>query len=377
VNEARSTEAALTIAFVVEQHLGHRTYAENLARAMAAMPGVQATWIPVRYEHDVPWSRWLPSEQLRAVLRGRAEVHTGLRRAARDVTVFNTQVPAVISGRIARRAPYVLCADVTPIQYDRMAAGYDHRADRPGPGRWVKYRWNRSVFQRAAAHAPWSSWVRDSLVQDYGVEPGRIAVIPPGVDTTQWQPAQPVGDGVMRILFVGGDFERKGGDLLMRAVASLPTGSYELHVVTRSDVPRRDGVVVHHGLNQNDPELRRLFARSDVFVLPSHAETFGIAAVEGAAAGLPLVLSSIGGLADLVVDGVTGFAVPPGDGDALAIALRRLLDAPDLRRTMGHAARERATREFDATTNARRLVHLCASCAGLTDHPAPVGGAAR
>ena len=52
-----------------------------------------------------------------------------------------------------------------------MAAGYEHRPDRPGPLRWVKHEWNRRVFAGAAAHAPWSTWVRDSLIADYGVAP--------------------------------------------------------------------------------------------------------------------------------------------------------------------------------------------------------------
>ena len=200
--------------------------------------------------------------------------------------------------------------------------------------------------------------MRDSLVSDYGVAPDKIEVIPPGVDTARWKVTDHGEDEPMRILFVGGDFERKGGVLLLAAFATLPAGSAVLDVVTRSEVAPAAGVTVHRDLTPNHPELARLFRASHVFALPSQAETFGIAAVEAGAAGLALVVTDVGGLGDLVVDGATGYALPGGDPDALAVALRRLLDAPTLRREMGRAARSHVEREFDATRNGARLVGL-------------------
>ena len=342
----------------MEQHLGHRTYAANARSALMSQPDLDLHWIAVEYHAAGNWLERLPVERLRSTLAGRREVGRGLRAVRPDVCVYNTQVPAVIGPAIARRAPFVLCTDVTPLQYDAMAAGYAHRADRPGPARWAKHRWNRRVFHRAAAHAPWSSWVRRSLIDDYAIPAERIEVIPPGVDTARWPVAAHHGSSPVRLLFVGGDFVRKGGELLLHALATLPTGAAELHVVTRSDVPRQDGVVVHHGLSPNDAALAELFRASDVFVLPSQAETFGIAAVEAAATGLPLVVADVGGLGDLVVDGVTGFAVEPSRADAIAVALRHLVTEPELRRALGAAARRRAEAEFDSSRNAERLLAL-------------------
>jgi glycosyltransferase involved in cell wall biosynthesis len=359
------TGACPAVAFVLEQHLGHQTYAANLRVGVERRSDVRAMWIDVAYEPTTHWWERIPSEQVRAMLRGRTEVDTALAGVDADVCVFNTQVPAVIGGRVARSRPYVLCSDVTPRQYDAMAAGYGHRPDRPGPVGWTKDRWNRRVMRRAAAHAPWSSWVRDSLVADYGVDPDLIHVIPPGIDVAAWSPAPHDGRGPLRILFVGGEFVRKGGDVLLAAIEALG-GDVEATVVTRSDIPRHPQVTAVHGLNSNDARLRELFATSDVFVLPSRSETFGIAALEAAAAGLPVVASAVGGLADLVVDGVTGLTVPPGDAAALTAALRRLAEDHALRRRMGVAGRERAEREFDATTNAGRLVDLAVRSARLS-----------
>ena len=169
-------------------------------------------------------------------------------------------------------------------------------------------------------------------------------------------------DGTVKILFVGGDFTRKGGDVLLDAFAALPPGSAELRIVTKSSIQTMAGVTVHTGLRPNGAELRELFRTSHVFVLPSRSETFGIAAIEAGAAGLPLVVAEVGGLDDLVIEGVTGFVVRPGNRDDLVAALRRLVADADLRRKLGSEARRRVERDFDIRRNADRLVDLALRC---------------
>lgn len=345
------------IAVVVEQHLGHRTYAENLRAAAGPDVGLDIMWVPISYAPtNSPLDR-MPLGRLRDVARARRELRP-VATAATVARVFNTQVPAVIGPRAARRAPYVLITDVTPRQYDRMADGYDHRPDRFPPLAAAKHAWNRHVFRRAAFTVGWSSWVRESLVTEYGVDPDRSVVIPPGVDTERWTPGAGSSGDRVRYLFVGGDFVRKGGDGLLKAFSSLPRDRAELVVVTKSDVRAGETVRVVNDLGPNDPRLIELFRSSDVFVLPSRSETFGIAAVEASAAGLPVLATCVGGLPDIVVDGETGLTVPPDDLHALATGLRRLLDDGGLRRRLGAAAHERARTRFDAHTNARRLFDL-------------------
>ena len=268
----------------------------------------------------------------------------------------------MIGPRAARAAPYVLCTDVTPRQYDLMAAGYQHKADRPGPaalGEGPVEPTGAPRCRRACAVEQLGG--RVAGIADYGVDPAVIEVIPPGVDIAAWQPGAP-RDGPVRFLFVGADFARKGGPLLLEAFATVGGGA-ELHVVTRSDVESRPDVHVHHGLSPNDPELLRLYQTSDVFVLPSGSETFGIAAIEAAAAGLPVLATTTGALQDLVGEGTTGFLVEPGDAAGLARAMARLADDPALRRRLGAAGRTQAAARFDAARNADRLVDLVLRCA--------------
>ena len=93
-------------------------------------------------------------------------------------------------------------------------------------------------------------------------------------------------------------------------------------------------------------DIRAVMSGWDVFALASLDEGFPIAALEAMAMGLPVVASAVGGLLELVVDGQTGWLVPPGDSGALAQRLRALLISPDLRQAMGAAGHDRARQHF-------------------------------
>lgn len=351
----------LRATFVLEQHLGHVTFAANLRAVVEQDEGIDASWVPVHYAPSAAWWERIPGlpEGARGLLRGRSEVRRGTRRRESSITFFNTQVPAVIGGRGARRGAYVLCTDITPAQYDRMADAYQHRADGSGPVARLKATINRRVMHGAVAHVAWSVWVRDSLVQEYGVPHDSVHVIPPGVDLSRWAVARTHDrSGPVRILFVGGDFDRKGGPRLIDAFRSLPSGAAELDVVTKSPLTAGPGIRVHRDFAPNDPGLVELYHRSDVFALPSEAEAFGIAAAEAAAAGLPVVAARVGGLPDIVADGESGFLVPPGDTAALTARLAALVDDAELRRRMSVSATARAAERFDGAHNARRIVEL-------------------
>lgn len=349
------------IRFVLEQHLGHRTYSANILEAARERDDVRVDHVPVTYDEDLV--RWAPA-RVRGTLAGRGEVRHALRSERSDVDVFNTQVPAALAGR-ALTAPYVVVTDVTPAQYDSLASGYGHRPDRRSLFSWFKHRVNRRVFGEAAFCVGWSEWVARSLRDDYGVAAERIRVIPVGVDLERWQaPPRPERDRV-DVLFVGGDFERKGGPELVAAVRDLGPDVH-LTVVTRERLELGEQVTVINDLGPNDPRLIALYHAADVFALPSRAETFGIAVVEAAAAGLPVIATRIGAFADIVDHGVTGLLVSAGDADGVGEQLAALVADPERRRRMGVAAAERAARRFDARRNAGALVDLAIAAAGGT-----------
>lgn len=349
-------------AFFMEQHIGHRSYYQNLREVIDKLPQIQASWVPITYDPSKTlWNRlplWFP--RLQGAFAGRTEVRQGLRQTTRcDVALFNTQVPAVLGGSVVKEQPYVLCTDITPIQYDEMADQYGHEPDGDNAiGRW-KHKANVETLQGAQRILPWSSWTAASLIEDYGVDPERIEIVAPGVDLEVWRPdSDYIPEKTLKILFVGGDLMRKGGDVLLNAFRSLPHGVAELHLVTRTELPAEAGVTVYNHLQPNTPELIELYQKSDVFVLPTKAEAFGIAAIEASAAGLPVIATAVGGLVDIVVEGKTGFFIEPGDAPTLARRLQQLAKNIQLRQTLGEAARQRAEHRFDSKTNAGRIAEV-------------------
>ena len=348
----------------MEQHIGHRTFAQNLHRYVATDMRIRGAWVPITYHQpNGMWERmsFLPAN-MRGTLRGRAQARNALAQAY-DVAFFNTQVPAALAGDLIFSKPYVLSTDITPVQYDRIGERYGHAAERLGLLRNYKHRVNMRVFHHAACIAPWSTWAAQSLIEEYHVDPSRIQIVPPGVDMSIWKPREKkFDDGKLHILFVGGDLERKGGmdllqafDIFRRKMPNIPA---QLDMVTRSPSPQAPDVTGYHNLQANDPRLIELYQKSDFFVLPSRAEAFGIAAIEASAVGLPLITTQVGGLSDVTSHGKTGFLIPPGDIETLVDRMVILANDSALRNQMGQAARLRALAKFDAEKNAARIVEM-------------------
>jgi glycosyltransferase involved in cell wall biosynthesis len=161
----------------------------------------------------------------------------------------------------------------------------------------------------------------------------------------------------VKILFVGGDFERKGGRLLLDWFAHDPVARRcELHIVTREDVAAADRVFVYRDLPNNGDQLRQLARSCDIFALPTYADCHSLASLEAMASGLPVIATNVGGIPEIVVEGVTGYVIEPGDAHALGDRLRALIEDGDARARMSAAARVRAERSFDARTNVGLVV---------------------
>jgi glycosyltransferase involved in cell wall biosynthesis len=345
----------------MEQVLGHISHYDTLRRVVERDSSeIDPRWIEVTYAGNGRLERLhqLP-ESVRGTLRGFLQVREGLKRGPLDAVLFHTQKPAVFQWGLMLRTPSVLSLDVTPRQYDQLGEFYDHAPDGDTPVAYLKHWINCRTFGLARRVVVWSHWVKESLVADYGVPPEKVRVIPPGVDLSLWTvPPERIDqpERLPRILFVGGDFERKGGPMLLDWFRQHGRERCELDIVTRAAIPDEPGVRVHRGIVGNSAESRRLFFDADVFVLPSLGECFGIASVEAMAAALPVVATAVGGAGDIVAHGQSGFLIPPNSVRELDHALDRLLCDPALRRRMGRIGRDRAERAFDGAANAHALV---------------------
>ncbi len=367
------------VGVVLEQSLGHVSHGRNLRKSLAESQTAQVLFRDVPYEPNglldrvPPRSNWT----IRSGLRARRAVRELQREHPLDALFVHTQVPATLLGPVMKRIPTVISLDATPVQIDELGTSYGHRVF-PAALERLKSFVQGTVFRRAQGLICWSQWAADSLVDDYGVDPDRIDVIPPGVIIKQWShPTPRIPDPTtVRILFVGGDFERKGGGILIQAVERLRSDvevaragiGIRLHLVTTDpDVEAGPGIHVHRHLTPNCPELVDLYHRCDLFALPTSGDCSPLALAEASAAGLASVTTDIGAIRETVIDGVTGHLVEP-TVESVAAALRKLVLDPEYRHRLGVNAAEHAARTMDAEANAQRILSRLVDIATPAKH---------
>jgi glycosyltransferase involved in cell wall biosynthesis len=195
------------------------------------------------------------------------------------------------------------------------------------------------------------------LVGSYGLASDTIAVVPPGSDVAG--PAQGSTDGLVRLLAVGAVVPRKGYDVLVAALTSVADLPWRLTIAgdrTRDPAcaARLQADIARYGLAHrvaalgavSDDRVAQLYQGADVFVLPSRFEGYGMAFARALAHGLPVVGTTAGALPETVPQGA-GILVAPNDPQALASALRRLIENPAERQRMalraGAASAEQMT----------------------------------
>jgi glycosyltransferase involved in cell wall biosynthesis len=362
------------LGFVLEQTLGHVTHVDNLRTIISADPRVRAGWFPLAFDVKgaaarVPYynSSWtIRAGLLARRLIGRADRHDPL-----DALFVHTQVPAVLLGRWMKRIPTVVSLDATPMQYDELGQAYRHGVG-PPIVEGAKHALNVRCFRAARQLVSWSSWAKAGLVDYYGVDSSHVRVIPPGVVCDRWVTPVPGAvtrgaDDVVRILFVGADFERKGGDVLLTAFEQLRSDHgprVELHLVTKAPVEPAPGVWRYGDMAPNSADLKALYHRCDIFCLPTRADCLPMVLAEAGATGLPLVSTFVGAIPEIVRDLQTGLVVPPDDATALLDALSALVVDSQRRRRLGDAARALVLEHHDASKNASAIVDLMIDLAG-------------
>lgn len=213
------------------------------------------------------------------------------------------------------------------------------------------------ALSRAAKVVCSSEWVRRSVVDDYHVAESDTIVLPFGANldtppTDAEIAARPPREGrATRALLVGVEWARKGCDDAIQAVGILRDKGMdiELHIAgCKPPAGRTVPPFVHlHGfLDKSSQEgrdrIHQLFLASDLFLLPTRAEAFGIVFCEAAAYGLPVVAYRTGGVPSVVESGRTGLLVDPDQGpEGLARAASSLLDSSDILANMSVSARDR------------------------------------
>jgi len=358
---------------VLNTTIGNLTRFDNLRKYAARDPDVRCTWTPVthvlsagaaRALRGLPWALALRLWLLR-------QMWPALRALGRQDVVmlhlFEAEIACVARSYLFRRPALVSSTDEAPIVDPETYPRYPNQMSKP-PWRqsfrlWLD-RWRAS---RIDAFIPFTAWGGRILEQSCDVPREQIFPIHVGLDLEVWIPRGPgrrAPDARPRLLFVGEDFDRKGGDLLLRVFAQHFADAAELHLVSSQAPHNPPGrVYIHRELQPNDPSLIELYASCDLLVLPTTADLVPWVVLEAMAMQLPVVSTGVGAIPEIVVHDVTGLIVPPGDAEALAKAIATLLCDPDLRRAMGQRGRERVESDFDAAINVPRILAVMKSLA--------------
>jgi glycosyltransferase involved in cell wall biosynthesis len=221
----------------------------------------------------------------------------------------------------------------------------------------------KRIYQSARRVFTMSNHVRRSVIEQYEIRPEKVTTIGAGSHAagTEW-PRSLESFAAQNILFVGVDWERKGGPQLVeafrkvlkiypKATLTIVGCSPDLHVPNCTVVGR---VPLE--------EVDSWYAKASVFCMPTWVEPFGIAFVEAHLHRLPVVAPALGALPDIVQSGHSGILVPPGDIDRLAEAIMELLESPSKSLAYGAAGYASASTKFTWNSVGNRLRHaICSS----------------
>jgi glycosyltransferase involved in cell wall biosynthesis len=352
----------MRIAFAIENQLGHRALMQNLQLALEHQSDLHPIWIPV----DPTGKGVLSLPRVRdqhALIFGvklRQIYEEAAARGGYDACFVHTQRMAHLAVDRMRKVPTFLSIDSTPTELDKVYRSMSGLpAKRPGFYGKIRDAVHRRTYAAARGMIAMSNWIGNTLSTSYDVEPTNVLVLLPGVDTERWRPlpARAPGDEI-RLLFVGGDFERKGGNLLLKWARETKHTNFRLDIVTDGSIERTRGVTVHGKFKPGEPGLVELAQNADLLVHPTRGDMSAWVISEAKAAGTAVLSTRMGGIPELVREGVDGWLVQPDDYASFAERLDSVLANPQQLAQFGVRAREDALERLDARKNARRLLEF-------------------
>jgi glycosyltransferase involved in cell wall biosynthesis len=314
------------------------------------------------------WPDW-PGSRNADLARFRGEWNAGLQARRRllrrgldhfDVLHFHRQATAYASLDLMRRRPSIVSMDCTQsCMLNDATSAIERMALQPNVRR------DGEIFRRAAIVVSTSEWAKRELRRMYPgcATPIQVMPNPVALDLFDagWTSERRNRTGRPRCLFIGGDFPRKGGPLLLSVWAEGGFGSRaDLTIVTDWPVPEPlpPGVRVVRGVRGQTPAWVDIWRSADIFVMPTHNEAFGLVYQEAAGAGLPAIGSRLNAIPEIIAEGETGLLVDHRNPRELAEALDRLIGSAELRERFGRAARARIESEADPDRHRQWLLEI-------------------
>lgn len=307
---------------VVRPELSRRDHYLNLARAF--------------HPRKRSWKARAGSSKSLVMHRTEA-VQRGLRRYQGAYDLVMQLQTLCAPGFDRQGVPYAIYTDNTMALTRRVYPSGVHLSP-DAAGQWMQF--EAEVCQSASAVFTFSEFARGSVIDDYGCSPDRVVAVGAGAN----QLLRSLGEkdyAAPRALFVGVDFMRKGGYVLLEAwkIVREHVPAAELIIAGPRRDPRSAGLPGVSWSGQVDRnQLTALYQSASVFVMPSLFEPWGHVFLEAMGHGLPCVGTTCCAMPEIIDDGVSGRLVPPGKAEPLAAGLIELLTEPGQTARMGNAA---------------------------------------
>jgi glycosyltransferase involved in cell wall biosynthesis len=204
----------------------------------------------------------------------------------------------------------------------------------------------------------WTEWAKRGFEEE-GIDKGKVFVVPPPFEVVSDARAH---EGC-NILFIGRDFHRKGGDLMLRAFGRIDSPDCRLIYVGKADERAKkkmsgDGRIAYHERATGTLLAEEIWPYVDVLALPTRADAFAMTVAEAMSRGIPVVATGIPPIVEVVEDGESGFLFPLGDETRFLEGLSRLAGDESLRKKLGRRAQERVEVLFAPSTVGKRLMEV-------------------
>ena len=245
--------------------------------------------------------------------------------------LFSVQMQSMFDASV-EGLPHFVYTDHTALA-NLSYPGYDKR-QLPPPS-WLAM--EKTIYQNATQVFTRSTNISRSIAEDYDCPPDKVACVYAGANIAD---ASGQADySAKHILFIGIDWQRKGGPDLVEAFEIVLQTHADAQLTIIGCTPEVDLPNCQVIGRVTLEETRDFYRRASIFCLPTRLEPFGIVFIEAMSYGLPVVATRIGAIPDFVIDGENGYLVPPSYAEKLADALLRLLDDPGKRQAFGAQGR--------------------------------------
>ncbi|MGD0337127.1 MAG: glycosyltransferase family 4 protein [Candidatus Omnitrophota bacterium] len=212
----------------------------------------------------------------------------------------------------------------------------------------------------------WSQKAKSRAIKQFKYDPGKIHVLPPFIKP---QPDNAKTDSQkIMIGFVGEDFERKGGPLLLEAFKTLAKKYADIHLkIISSHKIENSENIESYGRKTRHELFSSFYPDCDIFVLPTKADFFGMSILEAMSFGIPVITSDVYAMNEIIDDGKDGFLIPPNNLSALLEKMSALIKNKDFREVMGREAKNKILQKFNPEIigeSLKQIYKACLECNG-------------